>query len=152
IQQLFVTAFQEESPGGGAQHFEQVVAVPRLDEEAKDLALVDGVDGLFQLGKPGHHEPDGPRRMQSDPLQKLDTADVRHLQTGENEVDLPAGKVSMRSFSAVRREHFEFRAEKNLQRVEYGGVVVYYQERALKSSHRGAHICALGEGCVFAIC
>ena len=40
-----------------AQRIEQLLGPPRLEDVAKDLAAVDGLDGFFQLGEAGHHQP-----------------------------------------------------------------------------------------------
>ena len=63
-----MAAFEQEGAGGVAQGLEQLLGSPRLEEVAKDLAAVDRLDGVFQLGEAGHQQADGPRMVLRAPI------------------------------------------------------------------------------------
>ena len=139
VQQLFVAAFKDEGLGGGAQDLQKIVRLPGLEQKAKDLAFVDGADGFFEFGKPGHQQANGLGRVCFDPFEKFNATETRHFLIGEDEVDLAACEMLLRSFGAVRREHVEFRAEKDPQRIEDGWFVIHHEKRTFVPAHLGSH-------------
>ena len=132
LAQLFheplVLALQREALGGFAQDLNQLVHAPWLEKVAVDLAAIDGFDGIFQLGKAGHEQANGPRRFFPDPFEQLNAAHNRHFLVGQNEINALLSEDLLRGFSGISGKNCEIRGQKGGQGGQDVRLVVDYQQ------------------------
>ena len=132
----------------------QFGVVPRLADEAVDLAVVDRADDRREVGVTGEQDAHAARRDVARLPQQIDAGHDRHALVADDDVHLVAAQEVERLVAVGGREHVIAVAEQRLQRGQDALLVVDHQQPAL--FHAGFEIDravggefgrALGRGC-----
>ena len=120
----------------------QLVLPARLGKKAEDVALVDGRDGCFEVGKSCQQHSYGVRRILANLSQELGAVHTGHAHVGDDDGEwaILFGR-GQPLFSAVGGVGFELAAQHSPERVKYEGLVVHEEDSV---GHRLPQQCAPG--------
>src|SRR3954463_6670220 len=123
---LLVVAAQVVLVGGAANDLQEVALVPRLGDEAEDLAAIDGVDGGLEFLDGGDEQPVALRRDLARTLQELGPVHLRHPVVAADDHELAPAAEDLEGFGGTGGgdDLVSLELESALERFEHERLVV----------------------------
>jgi hypothetical protein len=128
FQQLLVAPLEQERARGGPKGLQQVFRPPRLQDEAVDLRVVDGVGGVLEPGGAAEEHPRRARGVPPRPVQQGEAALVREVEVRQENVDGPLPHHPAGLLDGAGGEHVEVVGQLRGQDAQHARVVVHGQD------------------------
>jgi hypothetical protein len=109
---------------GAADHVEQLLRIPGLEEEVVDVGGVDGLHEGVGVREGGEEDAHGLRRHLASARQQLGARHPRHPLVADHEGHAPGAEQPQRLLGPVGAQDRVVHGEERLERVEHAGLVV----------------------------